>query len=78
MGGAGGTEWSPGVWAVCMGLGRRSLEPRDPAILGSAVHTTTPFCRGLLSPGTSPTLTIATPGAYNGIEQDTLGGGGNV
>lgn len=27
---AGGTEWGPGVWAVCMGLGRRSLESRHP------------------------------------------------
>lgn len=30
-GGAGGTEWGLGVWAVYMGLGRRSLEPRHPA-----------------------------------------------
>ena len=53
MGGAGGQSGAQES-AVCMGLGRRSLEPRDPAILGSAVHTTTPFCRGLLSPGTPP------------------------
>lgn len=53
-GGAGGTEWGPGVWAVCMGLGRRSLESRHPAFPGSAVHPTAPFCRGLLLPSTTP------------------------
>lgn len=31
---AGGTEWGPGVWAVCMGLGRRSLESRHPPLPG--------------------------------------------
>lgn len=61
---SGAQESGQCVWA----LEGEVWNPGTPPFPGSAVHPTVPFCRGLLLPST-PTPTIATPGAYNGIER---------